>query len=66
MGPAQEKAIQKNNKIVFHCVGDTGSVKGPQSQSLVADKMAADFDEPDGQQTKSPIDAVTVDLASTK
>ena len=45
VGPAKEKAIQKNNKIVFHCVGDTGSVKGPQTQSLVADKLAGDFAE---------------------
>jgi hypothetical protein len=44
-GAAKEKAIQKNNKIVFHCVGDTGSVKGPQTQSQVADKLVGDFAE---------------------
>lgn len=43
IGAAKEKAIQKNNRIVFHCVGDTGSVKGPQTQSLVADKMTGEY-----------------------
>ena len=47
VGPAKEKAILKNNQIVFHALGDTGSVKGPQSQSLVADKLVADFAEVD-------------------
>ena len=32
-------------QIVFHSVGDTGSVIGPDTQSLVADKMVSDFDE---------------------
>ena len=32
-------------QIVFHSVGDTGSVKGPDTQSLVADKMVSDFEE---------------------
>jgi len=39
--------ITKAGQIVFHSVGDTGSVRGPESQSLVADKMTADFDEAD-------------------
>ena len=42
-GKAKVKAIQKEGQIVFHSVGDTGSVKGPQTQSLVADKMANDY-----------------------
>jgi 3',5'-cyclic AMP phosphodiesterase CpdA len=45
-GPSVVKAIQKAGQIVFHSVGDTGSVKGPESQSLVADKMVADFSDP--------------------
>ena len=38
-------AITKAGQLVFHAVGDTGSVKGPENISLVADKMIADFDE---------------------
>jgi hypothetical protein len=45
-GAAKVKAIQQAKQIVFHSVGDTGSVVGPVSQSLVADKMVSDFDEP--------------------
>jgi hypothetical protein len=37
--------IQKAGQIVFHSVGDTGSAKGPSTQSLVADKMVTDFTE---------------------
>lgn len=37
--------IQASGQIVFHSVGDTGSVQGPQTQSLVADKMVTDFTE---------------------
>ena len=44
-GPARIAAIQAANQIVFHAVGDTGSVQGPATQSLVADKMVADFTE---------------------
>jgi len=46
-GPAAAKSIAAAGQIVFHCVGDTGSVRGPASQSLVADKMVADFTEAD-------------------
>ena len=45
-GAAVEAAIQKAGQIVFHSLGDTGSVKGPTTQSLVADKMVADFADP--------------------
>ncbi len=45
-GAATETEIRKAGQIVFHSVGDTGSVKGPATQSLVADKMVADFDDP--------------------
>jgi hypothetical protein len=44
-GASKEAAIIAAGQIVFHSVGDTGNVNGPQDQSLVADKMVADFDE---------------------
>jgi hypothetical protein len=44
-GPARVAAIQKAGQIVFHTVGDTGSTKGPSTQSQVADKMVTDFTE---------------------
>jgi hypothetical protein len=44
-GAAKMQAIQQAGQIVFHSVGDTGSVKGPNTQSLVADKMVSDFTE---------------------
>ncbi|HEX4311962.1 MAG TPA: metallophosphoesterase [Acidobacteriaceae bacterium] len=44
-GAAKTKAITASGQVVFHCVGDTGSVKGPNTQSLVADKMVSDFSE---------------------
>jgi hypothetical protein len=44
-GAAKAAAIQNSGQIVFHAVGDTGSVVGPATQSLVADKMVADFTE---------------------
>jgi hypothetical protein len=46
-GAAAVSKIQASGQIVFHSVGDTGSVKGPTTQSLVADKMVSDFDEAD-------------------
>jgi Calcineurin-like phosphoesterase len=46
-GAARVKAIQGAKQIVFHSVGDTGSVVGPATQSLVADKMVSDFSEAD-------------------
>ncbi len=44
-GAAKTTAIQQAGQIVFHSVGDTGSAKGPATQSLVADKMVTDFTE---------------------
>jgi hypothetical protein len=44
-GAAKVNAILKSGQIVFHSVGDTGSVVGPATQSLVADKMGTDFSE---------------------
>src|SRR5271170_2595666 len=46
-GAAMSAAITASGQIVFHSVGDTGSVEGPSTQSLVADKMVADFTEED-------------------
>jgi len=44
-GAAKTAAIERAGQIVFHSVGDTGSAKGPSTQSLVADKMVSDFTE---------------------
>ena len=44
-GPSTIRKLQAAKQVVFHCVGDTGSVRGPATQSLVADKMVADFTE---------------------
>ncbi len=44
-GDQKVQEIEQAGQIVFHSVGDTGSVKGPDTQSLVADKMVTDFDE---------------------
>jgi Calcineurin-like phosphoesterase len=44
-GAAKIAAIRAAKQIVFHSVGDTGSVRGPDTQSLVADKMVSDFAE---------------------
>jgi Calcineurin-like phosphoesterase len=44
-GNAKVQGIEQTEQIVFHSVGDTGSVKGPDTQSLVADKMVSDFQE---------------------
>ena len=46
-GASKAATIQQSGQIVFHSVGDTGSVKGPEKQSLVADKMVSDFAETD-------------------
>jgi Calcineurin-like phosphoesterase/Iron/zinc purple acid phosphatase-like protein C len=46
-GAAKTASLESAGQIVFHSVGDTGSVVGPGTQSLVADKMVTDFDEDD-------------------
>jgi hypothetical protein len=46
-GAAKASAIQAAGQIVFHAVGDSGSVEGPSTQSLVADKMVSDFTDDD-------------------
>ncbi len=44
-GDTITQTIQNAGQIVFQSVGDTGSVVGPGTQSLVADKMVSDFQE---------------------
>ncbi len=44
-GASKTGAITSSGQIVFHCVGDTGSAKGPETQNLVSDKMVTDFSE---------------------
>ena len=41
------KQIESAEQIVFHAIGDTGNTHGPKDESLVADKMVADYDDPD-------------------
>lgn len=44
-GAAKTASIEAAGQVVFHSAGDTGSAKGPETQSLVADKMVSDFSE---------------------
>jgi hypothetical protein len=44
-GATITQTIQTAGQLVFHSLGDTGSVVGPITQSLVADKMVTDFNE---------------------
>lgn len=53
VGAQVEKNVTKAKQLVFHAVGDTGSVKGPETQSLVADKMVDDFTDPQPQDRPS-------------
>ncbi len=43
LGAAKVQAITTAGQIVFHSVGDTGNVKAPTDESLVADAMQADL-----------------------
>ncbi len=45
--------IARAGEIVFHSLGDTGSTRGPESQSQVADKMTADYTDLNPQQVPS-------------
>jgi hypothetical protein len=45
--------IERAGQIVFHSLGDTGSTRGPESQSQVADKMVADYSDVDPEQVPS-------------
>jgi hypothetical protein len=44
-GLSKQAAIEQAGQIVFHSVGDTGSVVGPTTEESVADKMVSDFGE---------------------
>lgn len=44
-GDAKTAAIEAAAQVVFHSVGDTGNVNGPQTIDSVADKMISDFTE---------------------
>jgi hypothetical protein len=41
--PATIQAIQSSGRMVFHMVGDTGGVKSPQDQEIVATHMEQDL-----------------------
>ncbi len=45
--------IKGAKQLVFHALGDTGNTRGPIDQSLVADKMVADYDDTDPRQVPS-------------
>jgi acid phosphatase type 7 len=45
--PAQIQSIKNAQRLVFHVAGDTGGVKSPQPQQIVADHMESDFNNPD-------------------
>lgn len=45
--------IQRAGQVVFHCLGDTGSTRGPKSQSEVADKMVSDYTDTQPEQVPS-------------
>lgn len=44
---AQMQAIRDAQRMTFHVVGDTGGVKSPEAQQIVANHMASDCDNPD-------------------
>ncbi len=43
LSPAEMQAIQSAGRLVFHIIGDTGGVKTPQDQEIVATHMEQDF-----------------------
>ncbi len=43
VGEAEAKRLKGAKQVTFHVIGDTGGVKYPVSQQLVADVMARDF-----------------------
>jgi hypothetical protein len=48
LGPTGAAAVQKigsSGQLVFHAVGDTGNVRGPDPEDEVTDKMVGDFDD---------------------
>ena len=47
LAPEQMQEIRASGKLVCHIAGDTGGVKSPQSQQIVAMHMGYDLDVPD-------------------
>src|SRR5262245_34663655 len=47
LAPEQMQVIRNAGKLVFHIDGDTGAVKGPQSQQIVAYHMEQQLYAPD-------------------
>ncbi len=45
--PQQVRAIEASGRMLLHIVGDTGGVKSPESQQIVAMAMEAQFNYPD-------------------
>ncbi len=43
LSPSEMQTIQTSGRMVFHIVGDTGGVKSPQDQDIVAAQMEQDF-----------------------
>ncbi len=43
LSPAAMQTIQSSGRMVFHMVGDTGGIKTPQDQDLVASQMEQDL-----------------------
>lgn len=43
LAPQEMQAIETAKQLVFHVLGDTGGVKAPQPQQIVALQMEADF-----------------------
>jgi acid phosphatase type 7 len=43
LSPAEMQAIQSSGRLVFHIIGDTGGVKTPQDQEIVATHMEQYF-----------------------
>jgi acid phosphatase type 7 len=45
VGPAHAAGLARRRAVSFHVIGDTGGVKFPVPQQIVADVMAHDFDD---------------------
>ncbi len=55
------QAIEQSGRMTFHVVGDTGGVKSPEAQQIVAMHMEADFQPPDPVETPPDAPATTAD-----
>src|SRR5947209_8448393 len=47
LSPTEIQTIQSSGRMVFHIVGDTGGVKTPQDQDIVASHMQQDLNAAD-------------------